>query len=168
MLTPLQKNLIIGSCLGDAHVERNGKNCRLRFPHAQKRKALVCWKHTLLFPHALSVVEYSPYDKRTKKTYYKARFDTTTNNCFNEFRDIFYEQREKIVLHNIAPLLYDPLALAVRYLDDGALRVECKAFRLHTNSYTFHDVQLLRDVLRENFYIESTLHRQQAISQSVR
>ena len=74
---------MIGSCLGDAYkenkenLERNGKNCRLRFQHAQKQKALVCWKH---FPHALSVVEYSPYDKRTKKTYHKARFDTTTNN----------------------------------------------------------------------------------------
>ena len=42
--------------------------------------------------------------------------------------------------------------------------MNCKAFRLHTNSYTFHDVQLPRDVLRENFHIVSTLHRQQAIS----
>ena len=113
MLTPLQTNVIIGSCLGDAHVERNGKNCRLRFQHSYKQMEFLQWKRSLLLPHALSTTHYAQYDKRTKQTYHKVQFNTKTLECFITYRDAFYVQGKKIVPDNIIRLLQNPLAWAV-------------------------------------------------------
>ena len=97
----------------------------------------MCWEHRILKPYGLSLKEFSRYDKRTKKTL----------ACFNEFYNQFYFDKKKRVPVKIRNLLCDPLALAVWYLDDGALRVDSKAFRLHTNSYPLCDVLLLKEVL---------------------
>ena len=161
MLSPSQKNIIIGSCLGDAHVERNGKNCRLRFQQALKQKPLLCWKHSILQPHALALREYPQYDKRTKKTYHKIQFDTRTLPVFNEFRDMFYLDGRKRLPYNIINLLRDPLVLAVWFMDDGARRVDSLAFRLHCNDFELHSVETLQIALMHNFNIDSTIHRQQ-------
>jgi len=50
--------------------------------------------------------------------------------------------------------------LAVWYLDDGALRKDCSAFRLHTNSYTLSEVELLQQTLFVNFSVTATIHKQ--------
>ena len=73
----------------------------------------------------------------------------------------FMCKKKKVVPDNIIRFLQDPLALAVWYLDDGALRTDSRAFRFHTNSYSLHDVQLLRSALKENFNIVSGIHTQQ-------
>ena len=71
---------------------------------------------------------------------------------------MFYVQGKKVVCNNIIRFLCYPLALALWYLDDGTLRADSCVFRLHTNSYSLHDVELLRCALKENFNIVSTIH----------
>ena len=134
------------------------KNCRLRFQHSQKQVEYLKWKQLQLLPHALSTKQYVQHDKRRQQTYHKVQFDTKTLPCFNKYREMFYVQG---VPGNIIRFLQDPLALAVWYLDDGALRTDSRAFRFHTNSYSLHDVQLLRSALKENFNIVSGIHTQQ-------
>ena len=128
MLTPLQTNVIIGSCLGDAHVERNGS---LRFQHSLKQVEYLKWKHSQPLPHALSIKQYVQHDKRRQQTYHKVQFNTRTLQCFNKYREMFYVQGKKVVCINIIRLMCDFLALAVWYLDDGALRTDSRAFRFH-------------------------------------
>ena len=159
-LTQSQRNLIVGMCLGDTHAERNPKNCCLRIQHSLKQFELVNFKHSMLSPHSLSMTTYAHYDKRTKKTYQKIKFDTISHELFNQFHDIFYVDMEKIVPKSIEKLLCDPLALAVWYLDDGGLRADCNAFRIHTNSYRLSDVKLLQLALLKNFDIVTNVHRQ--------
>ena len=167
MLSNLERNVIIGTTLGDGFLERNGKNCRLRIQHSITQKPFVCFKHQILKAHSLSIKSFAQYDKRTGKTYQKVAFDTKTLSCFNEFKEQFYVNKEKRVPKNIINLLCDPLALAVWYLDDGALRVDSKAFRLHTNSFPLCDVLVLKEVLLKNFNILSNLHRQENLKPKI-
>ena len=37
MLTTLQKNVLLACLLGDAHIEKKGKSCRVRFDHSIKQ-----------------------------------------------------------------------------------------------------------------------------------
>lgn len=103
-LSSIQKNLIIGTCLGDGHIERNGKS-RLRISHSEKQFALVTWKHSILCPHSLPIVTCVRYDKRNKKTYYTTKFDTKTKECFNEFFDLFYVEKKNCTHKYNAPSL---------------------------------------------------------------
>ena len=100
------------------------------------------------------------FDKRTGKWYRKVRFDTPTLSIFNRFREIFYVGNTKIVPSKISRYLTSPLALAVWYLDDGGKKTDCKAYRLHTNCYSLPEVEMLKKTLRDNFGINSTIHKQ--------
>lgn len=161
MLTSTQNSLIIGFLLGDAHMEQNGKNCRLRFKHGILQKPYVEWKCHKLKPWSLCLRQEDRYDKRTKKVYPGCGFDTRTLPIFNGLNSLFYEQRQKRVPQNIRNLILDPLTLAVWYLDDGALRVDSKAFRLHTNDFIWSDVERLQQTLLSNFNVVAAIHRQQ-------
>ena len=169
MLTNTQDQLLIGAILGDSHVERNkllhyrrDYNCRVRFDHATRQRKYVCWKQKMLFPHAGKLTELQVVDKRTKKTYYKIRFNTLTSAFFNKYHDLFYRDRVKCVPANIEQLLVSDLALAVWYLDDGSLRTDCKGFRLHTNNYPLDGVVLLQHALLSNYGITSRIQKQDA------
>ena len=132
--------------MADAYVGRNAINCRVRFPHSRLQKTLVAWKRKVLQPYSLPIRESDYWDVRTEKTYYRSSFDTKTLHCFNQFRDLFYPKKEKCVFYNIIDFFHDPMALLVWYLDDGALRVDCKAFCLHTNSYRLQQVVVLQEM----------------------
>ena len=99
-------------------------------------------------------------DKSNSATYHKVRFKTLTKEIFNEYHNIFYKSNVKILPSNIKDLLKSELALAVWYLDDGALRTDCRALRIHTNNFTYNEVVVLQDVLLVNYKIHSQIHKQ--------
>ena len=115
----------------------------------------------MLQPWSLSLRQKLRYDKRAKKVYPSCGFDTRTLPLFNNYRSLFYEEKQKRLPQNIRNLIRDPLTLAVWYLDDGALRVDSKAFRLHTNNFVWSDVVKLQQALLSNFNISTAIHRQQ-------
>lgn len=159
MLTKKQEHVLIGSLLGDTHIEYNGaKRCRVRFDHTLYQFEYLQWKHQMFQPFSGPIKRYTVYDKRTQKSYEKAR--TCTHPIFNSFRETFYQERKKIVPAAIQSIFHSKLALAVWYLDDGSLKTDCKAFKFHTNSFTTAEVQLLQECLQLNFGRKSKLHKQ--------
>ena len=160
MLTKKQEDVLIGSLLGDAHIEYNRKFCRVRFDHSLSQLEYLKWKHQLLEPLSNNIYEYTIYDKRTQKSYKKARFYTRTLPILNSFRESFYPDGKRVVPDNIKSIFRSHLALAVWYLDDGSVKMDCRAFRLHTNSFTQFEVLALKDTLEVNFQVQSKLHKQ--------
>jgi hypothetical protein len=160
MLTPEQNDLLIGAILGDCYVEKNGINCRVAFDHSISQLEYVKWKHLMLQPYTTQIVEYCVIDKRNNQTYNKARFKTLTKPLFNKYHQLFYTNQMKSIPSNIGDYLKTELALAVWYLDDGALRTDCGGLRLHTNSFSYNEVILLKNVLLKNFKIDSQPHKQ--------
>ena len=69
--------------------------------------------------------------------------------------ETFYVNGKKIIPANIAELL-TPVSLAFWIMDDGGLRSN-GTLNLHTDSYTLTEVNLLIDVLKRNFDINSRI-----------
>lgn len=160
MLTSEQNELLIGGILGDCYVEKNTVNCRVAFDHSISQLEYLQWKHSILQPYSRPIVNYSRLDKRNNQTYNKVRFKTLTNNVFNAYHKLFYENKTKRVPTTIGNYLKTELALAVWYLDDGALRTDCKGLRLHTNSFSYDEIIILKNVILKNFKIDCKPHKQ--------
>ena len=73
--------------------------------------------------------------------------------CFNYLWDLFYKDKIKIVPSNIGDLLTE-VGLAYWIMDDGGLGSN-DTLNLHTESYTLDEVNLLIEVLKRNFTINS-------------
>lgn len=160
MLNEKQKQVLIGSILGDAYIEKNGLNCRVVFEHSMHQYDYLVWKYNIFQPYTTNIVCYDVFDKRTNKRYFKARFKTLTKSFFNSYKQLFYDQGIKICPANLSTFLTSSLTLAVWYLDDGSLRTDCKAFRIHVNCFSLEEVNLLKQILLEQFGIESKPHKQ--------
>nr|UEV87053.1 hypothetical protein [Grifola frondosa] len=73
--------------------------------------------------------------------------------CFNYLWELFYIDKVKTVPLNIGELLTE-VGLAFWIMDDGGLGSN-GTLNLHTDSYTLSEVNLLIEVLKRNFNINS-------------
>src|SRR5437016_2225652 len=113
-LTQHCRDINVGAILGDACLERNGKNVRLRIDHGHNQQAWVEWKYQRLADLSPSLprrVEVA--DPRTHKTYIHYRFVSRTTEILNEYFELFYgRQGVKCVPENIAAYLNSALSIA--------------------------------------------------------
>lgn len=159
-LTNRQEQILIGTILGDGHLELNGNNVRLRIDHSPEQKDYLFWKHSELkdlCPSKPRVVRN--WHSKREKVYERWHFSTLSLPVLNKFRETFYPSKKKIIPANIEQILKDPLSLAVWFMDDGYKRNDCNAFRLNTDCYSFKEQGLLQSCLKENFRIDSSLHK---------
>lgn len=160
VLTKCQRAALIGTILGDAHLEKNGRYVRLKIDHSIKQQAYVEHKYKIFREHAAGIPKIvSVADKRTLQIYKHVRFNTKSISQFVKYRSLFYSDGRKIVPDQISEILISPLALAIWFMDDGARRTDCKALRLHTSAYSFLENTLLVNTLRKNFDIKSKIHK---------
>lgn len=159
VLTQRQREILIGTVLGDAHLEKNGRYTRLRVDHYDKHKAYIFWlahefSHFSLVPR--HIVEK---DKRNGKNYSRWHFSTRSLPIFDEFRTLFYNRGRKQISLNLVKLL-TPLSLAIWYMDDGFLRRDSKGFYLCTSSFMEAEQKLLQKILKITFALDTTIHHQ--------
>ena len=160
-LSKRQKAIVIGSLLGDGCLERNGRNVRLRIEHSDSQKEYLLWKCKKL---QRLITERSPmkinaFHKVYKRRYISWRAYTMTNINLNELFYLFYKENKKIIPYSIIKDLTDPLSLAVWFMDDGYKRNDCNAFRISTDSFTYHENELLVKVLKQNFGLNCNIHK---------
>jgi len=159
ILTKKQRQILIGTLLGDGHLEQNGKYCRLRVDHYSKQKDYIFWMQNEFKPFSLKPRIIFETDKRTGKTYSRWHFSTKSLPIFSEFRDIFYKNKKKIIPLNISEMMND-LSLAIWYMDDGFRRRDSKGFYLCSSSFTSKEQKILLKMLLEKFGIEARIHHQ--------
>jgi len=113
IMTDLQRDILVGSVLGDAYITTLGK---IRVEQSVHAEAYVQWKYeqlkSLVYP-ALPrrMVRYHSVRNRD---YTSLRF--STRQYFRTWRILFYPNGVKAVPHG---LVLSPAALAVWYMDDG-------------------------------------------------
>ncbi len=155
-----QKEILIGTLLGDAHLEENGNNVRLRIDHKENQEKYLRWKYlefedlTCGNPRLIKET-----DKRTGRVYGRWHFSTYSLDLFNVYRKMFYRDGKKVIPKNINKLMNSSLSLAVWFMDDGHKRTDCNGLRLSTDSFRFQEQKLLQECLKNNFEIESKLHK---------
>lgn len=160
LINERQRQIITGTILGDGHLEKNGRNVRLRIEHSLLQKEYLLWK----FQELRDIVAGMPRivgtrDNRSGKTYRRWHISTYSLFELNEYRRIFYRNGSKIVPSDIVDMLKSPLSLAVWFMDDGYKRNDCAALRLSTDAYKRSEQMLLIDSLYENFGIKTKLHQ---------
>jgi hypothetical protein len=157
-LSKIEASVIVGTMLGDGHLERNGQGYRLQILHSYKQLDYVWWKYRHIKRFALKEPELlKMYDSRYKKTNLEIRFRTHNGKVFDELHRIFYRGRRKIVPSSIANML-NGLALAVWYMSDGGRRKDCRGVFLNTLSFSDREQKILQDVLFKKWKIQTRLH----------
>ena len=159
-LTKTQKNVLIGTVLGDATIEKNGKHSRLRISQKSANKDYVFWKYNVFkeFCSKKPILE-SRVDKRTGKISKQWKFSTCSLPVFDNYQVQFYGSGKKSITKEILSSITSPLTLAVWYMDDGHKREDCKALRLNTQCFSRNENVLLAEHLRKKFKVLARLHK---------
>lgn len=150
-LSKIQKNVLIGTLLGDGGIRFRGKNCRLHIKHSANQLPLINYKRKVFFNiTSMKVRKFS--QTVGNKNYNFAEFVTLTHPEFTKYFHLFYPFNKKQVPKNIDDLLVNPLSLAIWFMDDGS--AEYAGASLQTHSFTKEDVEKLMKCIKLNFKID--------------
>ena len=144
----LQRELIVGSLLGDAYLMPTTSGFCFRVNHGIQQRDYVDWKFKML----AEFVRTPPRESGT--CYY---FRTVTHPEFSRYREHFYPSNRKVVPLALLDEQFSELSLAIWLMDDGA--VDRKQVRLNTQSFSLAENEALSCFLRAKFGIETRLNR---------
>jgi hypothetical protein len=145
---------LIGVVLGDGYLEPHGRGIRLQVNHAARHKAYVAWKRRELLDLRPSPLHYHDNDG-----YPFWRFVTRCHPYLAELRRLFYVGSRKVVPEVIGTLLTHPKSVAVWFMDDGTCDRRQGSILFETQCFGPDDLERLRLVLRDNFGVETVVHR---------
>ena len=156
-----QKEILIGTLLGDGCLEKNGKNVRLRIDHGLNQKDYLDWKYKEFKNLATNKPRMikGMLHQETKKFYRRWHFSTFSFFELNDYWYKFYFQKRKRIPYNILELLKSSLSLAVWFMDDGYKRNDCNALRISTDCFNIKEQRLLQECLKKNFKIRTNIHK---------
>jgi len=122
-LTKQQKSILIGTLLGDGHLNKRGSNVRLQIVHGPAQEEYIKWKYDNLKDLCTDRgLKYNKYTDRNSKSGVKYCWDFYTQH--HEFltflHNLLYSPNKQINEQILDRL--DPLALAVWIMDDGSLQ----------------------------------------------
>jgi hypothetical protein len=157
-----QKGLLIGSILGDGHLEKRShlKNASFREEHSMDQVEWLKWKYYNLKPFTTSNMWNRDRGKKSLmpdgkggKKYYNIQkvcaMSTNTHPYLTELHNEFYVDRIKTVPFDFIDKNFDIIALATLIGDDGNL---CEnSIRFCTDSFTKKEVYFLADIFSK-FY----------------
>ncbi len=135
LLTDVQRQVIIGSLLGDGYIPK--KQSSLHICHGHKQLLYMQHKKQLLGRLVKSRIKYHHYTNRGKEAT-NIYLSTTPHQFIKEQKTEFYPGGIKCIPENSVKML-QPLGLAIWYCDDGAV-MRNKA-RLCTNCFTKTEIQ---------------------------
>ena len=162
-LTKLQKEIIVGSLLGDGHLESGSKGrvYRLKIQYGEKQREYIYWLWRVFRgwvgqdPRAKSQVR--PSGKVVRTLY----FNTYSHSAFRFYGHQFYSKTGKKVNPRIIRKLITPLGLAIWFMDDGSWKSqEHKTYIIHTDGYSRKDLVRVKEALEQKFGLSLALHRQ--------
>ena len=152
-MTKRQKQIVIGTILGDAYLQKTGKeNARLRLEHGIKQKDYIFWKYKELEKYMQDkpkkLVRFNPV---FKKEYIYYRCQSHSSPIFGKLRRKFYLDSKKIIPSDIKQLLNEPLVLAVWYMDNGYYYHRDNIASIYLSNFDKNSLNLLLKVFEENF-----------------
>lgn len=118
-LTQVQRELVIGSLLGDGYTRKSSeRTASFNESHSEKQEEYLRWKGDLLGCHVSS---YTTTSKREAGKVYKGiRLNGVTSTHMMEFHELFYGSGGRVFPKNL-PDIMTPFVLAVWYMDDGSI-----------------------------------------------
>lgn len=157
-LTPQQRDVLVGLLLGDGHLEtqNRGRTFRLKVEHSESQKDYTQWLFQLFKPLCEQTVIY----RKVKKGRAYVGFRTRSLGIFRFYAQQFYNQKEKKMPAIIGKLL-SKTGIAIWFLDNGSKKSNRhRTYIIHTLGFTRRELIRVQKVLKEQFIIEVSLHRQ--------
>jgi hypothetical protein len=157
MITKRQREIIIGTILGDGYLQKTGKkNARLKLEHSEKQRDYIFWKYqelkNLMQDKPKKIVRYNP---KWKKEYIYYRCQTHSMPFLGKLKRYFYDDNgKKVIPTNIKNLLKSELSLAVWYMDDGYYYKRDEVIYIYLPKYKEEELERLKLVLKDNFDVE--------------
>jgi len=154
--TQEQREVALGSVLGDGHLEANWSktNYLLKISHSVQQSEYVRWKYEIFRNFVLT-------EPKVHRTTNSLRFATISHSEFTGFRNIFYRDKKKIIPENLVAML-TPLAIAVWFMDDGNAvksKGSIKGYHINSQSFTFLENVELARILERTYGIHVNLER---------
>ena len=155
--------ILIGSLLGDGHMERDGNGSRFCFYQKGEHVEYILWLHSILLENGYCKENLPQIQTRiiNGKLNYYCRFRTFTFSSFNWIYEAFYcgprgEKGVKKVPIWIEDYL-SPIALAIWIMDDGGW-IKDRGIKLCTDCFTLSEVKLLISILETKYNISLAMH----------
>jgi hypothetical protein len=160
-MTQKQKHIVIGMILGDAYLQKTGKqNARLRLEQGISQRDYLEWKVGKLKNYFQSKIQTLERNNPVwKRTYQYVRIQSTASPDFGKLRDLFYNNSQKIIPKTITIIFKNPLSLAVWFMDDGYYYQRDKMAYLYIPNFDKESVKLLLEMLEVNFNLLPILKR---------
>lgn len=158
-ISSILDEIIVGLLLGDASSEKRYKNTRLIFKQSIIHKDYLIHLYNTFFIY-VTVTPYEQiyFDKKYNKSYTSYSFKTLSLPCFNYYHSLFYNNYNKKKLPSNIGKLLTPMGLAYWLMDDGGNN-GVGGFQINTNSFSKSEVELLIQVLADNFNLEGKLYK---------
>lgn len=166
-LTTRQKEILIGTLLGDGHLETQNerKTYRLKIEHSFKQVLYVEW-----FAKEFQEWIQTPPKKRSRmvtlhgktKSYDRIGFATLSSGAFRFFAQQFYPKNgiQKVVPKLIHRWL-TPLTLAVWFMDDGSIKSNAhRTIFMNTHGFSDADIERLQEALKQRYGIQTRVRVQ--------
>lgn len=164
-LTPHQRNIIVGTLLGDGHLETQdrGRTFRLKIEHSSNQRAYVDWLYSELQPitgtaprEQTRVCRFPGGSMKVLSSY---GFATYSLGAFRFYAQQFYAGGKKAIPKLIRKMIH-PVSLAIWYLDDGSFKSNLhRTYIIHSHGYAKSDLERMRETLLK-FGVSTSLHRQ--------
>jgi recombination protein RecA len=146
-LTSLQREMVVGSVLGDATLIPTTAGSCFRVHHGSQQQAYVDWKFEVLERYVRSK------PSKCRNGYY---FRTVTHPEFSDLRNLFYPKDQKVVPIGLLERELTEYGLAVWFMDDGA--AEGNQVRFNTQSFSKLENETIAELLRAKFGLYSRLN----------
>jgi hypothetical protein len=118
-LTDLQRNILVGSLLGDGSMAAPSPiTARFSEGHSLAQRSYTDWKAEILADYVSQ--RYESVKHKDGRTYESWNFATRTTTRLRPYFDLFYGSGVRVFPDSL-PTLMNPLVLAVWYLDDGGI-----------------------------------------------
>jgi hypothetical protein len=159
-------SLIIGSTLGDSHLEKrkNGKGTRVIFEQCSRNVEYLMYFFRILKNGGYCNPNPPVLKKRIGRynnVLFYYRINSYTFYSFNWLYDLFYEQKNGKSaqwVKTINPVLKEyinPMALAVWFMDDGSKSKT--QYRIATCNFSKEDCKTLSNIINQKFGFSSTV-----------
>jgi heme/copper-type cytochrome/quinol oxidase subunit 3 len=163
--------LLVGSLLGDGHMEKDPLGSRFCFYQKGEHIEYVLWLHEFLLKRGYCKEDIPKIHSRIihDKLNYYCRFRTFTFSSFNWIYDGFYPtlpsgQISRKVIPTWIEEYLSPLALAIWIMDDGGW-IDNRGLKIATNCFTLKDVKFIASILERKYNLKTAIYSAGGIDQ---
>lgn len=151
VLSDFQKEMLIGTMLGDGHLSKRGLNSSLNFGHCIKQKQYLEHKIDVLKEFNFWTKQYKITNSRYKKENEQIKAVSKVHPILTTYRNLFYKDNVKVITTEILEN-FTEVSLAYLFMDDGS-----KNRTISLCNFKLEDIELLKQFLKSKWNIDSTI-----------